>query len=176
MKKLVFLLILLALGYYLYQGPLAPLIQAGEFPLKTLKEYEDKLLVFSGSKGEPREPAPEGAPRRRGKVVVLDSVMHLEPRLQGSFFALDQELRAANPEEVETVILVHFVPSMGGGLGAPHQLYWGSFEWPSGKCLGFELVKTWPRTYSMADAKSEFPDFSEKIKKMKVLKSKTKKS
>ncbi len=175
MKKLVLLLLLLfaALGYYLYRGPVAPFFQAAEFPLKVMKEYEDKLLIFKGSKGEPKEPG-EGAPARRGKVVVLESIMHMQPRLQSSFFGLDEQIRAANPEEVETVIVVHFVPALGGGIGAPHQLYWGSFDWPSGKCLGFERVKTWPANYGMRDVKADYPDFTEKIKAMKTLKSKKK--
>jgi hypothetical protein len=169
MKKFVVLLILLAVGYYLYQGPLAPLIQAGEFPLKVLKEYEDTLMVFRGSKGSPKKPPPEGTkPYRKGKVVVLDSAMHLEPRLQSAFFDLDEKLRAANPDEVGTVVIVHFVAAADGGLGAPNKLYWGSFEWPSGKCLGFELVKTWPRTYGRADIKDDYPDFGKKIKSMKA--------
>jgi hypothetical protein len=171
MKKLAFLLILLAIGYYLYQGPLAPYIQAGEFPLKTLKEYEDSLLVFDGSNGTPKKPAPVGSkPYRLGKVLVMESVMHLEPRVQSAFLELDPEIRAANPDEVETIVIVHFIPAEGGGMGAPHKLYWGSFAWPSGQCLGFELIKTWPRNFSRADIRKEYPDFTKKIAQMKLKK------
>lgn len=170
MKKLVFLLILLAVGFYLYQGPLAPYVAAGEFPLKLRKQYEDSLIEYRGSIAVPKDESMEDSPpKRKGKVVVIDSAMHMEPSIHSAYYNLDETLRASSPEELGSVIMVVFVPASGGGLGAPHRLYWASFAWPSKKCLGFELVKTWPRNFSRADIKADYPDFVEKIKKMKSL-------
>ena len=169
MKKFLVLITLAAIGYYLYTGPLATMVTAGRFPLKVLKSYEDELLVFDGPLARPKADVSDDAPSRRGKVVVVDSQMHMQPRLHKSFHLLDLSLQAADPKEVETVIFVHFVPSLGAGAQvgkAPHRLYWMSFDWTTKQCLGRQLVKTWPSAYSVADTRAEYPDFVSKVETM----------
>ena len=162
----ILLLVVLCLGYYLYQGPLAPLLVSGEFPMETLKRYEDALIDFQGNQGYPRGGLPKSLPARTGRMVVLASQMQLQPRLLTEFFEVPEELRARKPGEVQTVVFFLYVPS--DGIKEEQSLYWMSFDWPSKRCLGYQKLKSWPKTYTKSDVRKDYPNLVELLARMPV--------
>lgn len=163
MKNIFFLLLIVCLGYYLYQGPMASMFQGAEFPMATLRDYEDKLIAYHSGKAVPRDTTEETPLARKGKVVVMDSSMSKEPRLSEIFWQLPDELRAATPEQVETVIVLHFCSTEVISLGKSKSLWCMAFEWPSGRCLGYEMLASWPDNYQQDQILEEYPDLQKTI-------------
>ena len=119
--KLIAFCVIMAIGFFLFSGPVSNALMAKRFPLAQLEAYE---ALFS------RDDVSEHEPYRTGKVVLVVPTRwsvyregnayttQLNPhsaakkeravdpaRLDENHFRLDASIRASSPEEVETVIL-----------------------------------------------------------------------
>ncbi len=125
-RNLVIVAAILALGLLVFQHPLRVLASSRTFPVKILREYQQ----LCG--GEPAALDETEVPCRTGKVIVLypsinavyfgagtevmpwtDLTPNLRsriareidpPRIHEAFFDLDPSIRAASPDEVDTVV------------------------------------------------------------------------
>ncbi len=97
MKKVV-LLILLALGFWIYTGPARPLRIHSNFSYTVLKKYEE--MKFE------RDQVKKGAPPIRSGKILVAQFSKYDISVHGATFELPRELQAVDPDELETLVKV----------------------------------------------------------------------
>lgn len=140
MKKIVIILLLLGLGYWVYTGPARPLRIHSSFSYPVLKKYEEmKFKRGQVKKGD--------EPIRSGKVLVAQFSKY-DISVHGSTFELPRKLQAVSPEELETLVKVTIatvprekrIPTGNGMFVSTLEnktMTWISFcHIPSGELLG----------------------------------------